>query len=491
MKIHTLIITALGLAALGVPCDASASVAMLSDSTSTVKTLTVERSDNILFVSMQLDCTRLKIKSNREVSYIPVLTYGDSIYQLPKVVLAGRNRYIQHQRHSDLPADAHVYRPGQVIDYMEVIPYRPWMETATLSVSEDVCGCGFNILSSDKSDLAVLDFKEREFAPQFAFITPVVEETKTRNESGSAYIDFPVNRTEIRPDYRRNPEELQKIRNTIDVLRNDDDISIQAVSFVGYASPEGGYANNERLARGRTEALASYVRGLYSFPQDIIKSGWVAEDWAGLKKYVETSDIENREGILDIIDMTGLDPDKREQRLRTDYPAQYRFLLENVYPGLRHSDYAVQYQIRTYADVEEIRRLIKTAPQKLSLHEMFVLAQNLEPASDEYREVFEVAVRMYPDNPVANLNAANIALRRNELDRAEAYLAKAGNPTEAQYARGVLTAKRAIEQGSTDFTDAIDLLREAEKAGCTQAADAIAQLEEVQRYARGKVKITK
>ena len=123
------------------------------------------------------------------------------------------------------------------------------------------------------------------------------------------------------------------------------------------------------------------------------------------------------------------------------YPEEYRFLLDNVYPGLRHSDYAVEYVIRSYADVAEIRELIKTTPQKLSLHEMFVLAQSLEPGSDEYREVFEVAVRMYPEDPVANLNAANIALGRDELDRAEVYLAKAGDAPEAVYARGILAAK--------------------------------------------------
>ena len=253
-----------------------------------------------------------------------------------------------------------------------------------------------------------------------------------------------------------------------------------SVAIEGYASPEGPLKNNERLAQGRTEALVKYVRSLYSFEPSLIKSGWVAEDWAGLRRYVESSDMSEKAGILDIIDLESMAPDAREWRLKSAYPEEYRFLLDNVDPGLRHSDYAVEYVIRSYADVAEIRELIKTTPQKLSLHEMFVLAQSLEPGSDEYREVFEVAVRMYPEDPVANLNAANIALGRDELDRAEVYLAKAGDAPEAVYARGILAAKRG------DYATAYSLFDRAAAAGCRETADAVEQLREMERYAQSK-----
>ncbi len=481
MKLHTLIFAAAGLTASVAPAAATTpAVAMQTDGSSCVRALQVERSDNNLFVSMELDFSELKLKSDREITYMPVLTLGDSICELPQVVVAGRNRYIQHQRHNDLADDVRLCRAGKVIDYAEVIPYEQWMETALLSLTEDECGCGFNAISSTSQELAVLDFKERVFAPVFAFITPEVELVKSREVRGSAYIDFPVNRTEIRPDYRRNPEELQKIRNTIDVIRDDADTRIVSVAIEGYASPEGPLKNNERLAQGRTEALVKYVRSLYSFEPSLIKSGWVAEDWAGLRRYVESSDMSEKAGILDIIDLESMAPDAREWRLKSAYPEEYRFLLDNVYPGLRHSDYAVEYVIRSYADVAEIRELIKTTPQKLSLHEMFVLAQSLEPGSDEYREVFEVAVRMYPDDPVANLNAANIALGRDELDRAEVYLAKAGDAPEAVYARGILAAKRG------DYATAYSLFDRAAAAGCRETADAVEQLREMERYAQSK-----
>jgi len=322
-------------------------------------------------------------------------------------------------------------------------------------------------------NLAAIDLSPERFAPAYVFITPEAELVKTREARGSAYIDFEVNRTEINPRYRRNPEELQKIRGTIDIIRNDADTRIVAVTIEGFASPEGPYAENERLAKGRTEALRNYVRGLYTFDQSIMHSSWVAENWAGLRKYVADSDLADREGILAVIDAENIAPDARELKLKNTYPEQYRFLLDNVYPALRNSDYTVEYVVRSYTDIDEIKAVMKSAPQKLSLHEMYAVAQSLETGSDEYREVFEVAVRMYPDDPAANLNAANIALGRNELDHAAGYLAKAGDSPETVYARGILAAK------SGDYDRAVSAFSDAANRGVTQAADAAAQLREL------------
>lgn len=56
-----------------------------------------------------------------------------------------------------------------------------------------------------------------------------------------------------------------------------------------------------------------------------------------------------------------LAPDAKEWRIKKNYPEAYAYLLANVYPGLRHSDYAVKYEVRAYTDVAEIRRLLKDA----------------------------------------------------------------------------------------------------------------------------------
>ncbi|QCD42306.1 DUF3868 domain-containing protein [Duncaniella dubosii] len=246
----------------------------------TVSDVNVERSASSLVVTMNLDATAMKLKSDREIKYIPVITNGTERRELPEVIIAGRNRYIQNQRHDTPEAPAILSRAGHTVSYSTIIPYEQWMEESRLVLVEDECDCGVLTLSSGQtSELASIDFVERVFAPQFVMVTPPAELEKTRSAKGSAYVDFPVNRTEISPTYRRNPEELAKIRSTIDVVANDPDSRITSVSIVGFASPEGSYANNERLAKGRSASLAEYVRGLYSFDADMMHTSWVAENW--------------------------------------------------------------------------------------------------------------------------------------------------------------------------------------------------------------------
>lgn len=117
--------------------------------------------------------------------------------------------------------------------------------------------------------------------------------------------------------------------------------------------------------------------------------------------------------------------------------ADYRILLRDIYPALRHSDYAVKYTIRNFT-VEEAKELIYEDPKQLSLNEMYQVAQTYEPGSDKYNEIFEITVRMYPDDPVSNLNAALAAISTGRLEAAREYLKKAADTPEKQLAEASL-----------------------------------------------------
>ena len=77
--------------------------------------------------------------------------------------------------------------------------------------------------------------------------------------AGRAFLDFPVNETTIYPNYRQNPDELKRIRRTIDSALFDKTIQVQRIYLHGYASPESPFSNNTRLAKGRTAALKEYM----------------------------------------------------------------------------------------------------------------------------------------------------------------------------------------------------------------------------------------
>ena len=149
---------------------------------------------------------------------------------------------------------------------------------------------------------------------------------------------------------------------------------------------------------------------------------------------------------------------------------EYRYLLENCYPALRHSDYTIEYEVKSYIDPVDIEKVLRTAPQNLSLEEFYILAQTYESGSDEFNELFETAVRMYPNDPVANLNAANSAIIKQNYRNALRFLEKSGNIPEAIYARGVLETYRE------DYNAAKHYLTEALELGVSKARTVLSEI---------------
>ena len=114
-------------------------------------------------------------------------------------------------------------------------------------------------------------------------------------------------------------------------------------------------------------------------------------------------------------------------------------------------------------------------PQKLSLNEFYLVAGKYEPGTDEFTDVFETAVRMFPNDEVANLNAANAAIRRDDFATARRYLDKAGDSAEAVYARGAL----AVREG--DIATARKYLTKAKEMGLEKATSTLEELNERQK----------
>ena len=434
-----------------------------------VNQVELKRNSKLMTVNMDLKLADYVMKGDKVSVFTPMLVKGNDSIELNPVGLYSRLRYIQYLRdhHDAVGGENEVSfryskRPA-VMEFSQSFPFEEWMNGATLFIKRSDYGCCHTKLSEDIVPLG--RWYETTYAPSFKYITPVAEKEKMRELKGKAFIDFPVNMTELYPDYRNNPTELLKIIATIDSVRNDKDITIKEITIKGYASPESPYQNNTRLAKGRTATLKKYVQNLYKFDENLISTDFEPEDWEGLRAFVATSGLEHKNEILKIIDDNTLAPDPKEALIKSKYPGEYDFLLKTVYPALRHSDYTIEYTIRQYNDPDEIKAIMEVAPQKLSLDEMFILAKTLEPGSNEYNEVFETAVRMFPNDETANLNAANSAMQRNDFENAARYLDKAGQSDAAIYSRGVYATltgnyKEAIEL----FGKIADTMPEAQQA---------------------------
>lgn len=440
-----------------------------------VSSLKMDREGSFLSVGMTMGLDSLNVESNQCVLLTPWLVNGSDSVALPSVAVYGRRRYYYCLRNNgeammtgSTEKTFLATEKPQAVDYRELLPYREWMDGAVLRLHRVDEGCCRKVLLNEYGTIGRYNGR---FFPDLVYIKPKGTLEKRRSLEGRAYIDFPVDRTEIYPEYRRNTIELAAIRATIDTIRNDQDARIDTVWLKGYASPESPYSHNTNLAIGRTKSLKDYLLQLYKFEEVTMLTAHEPEDWEGLRKAVEESNLTHRSEILELI-ATNMDPDKKEARIKRLYPADYKFMLAHFYPALRHTDYRVSYVIKSYNDPHQILKIMKKSPQHLDQNEFYVAAGILTPGTEEFTEVFETAVKMFPDDPVANLNAASAAIRRGNLAMAERYLLKAGDTPEALYTRGAVAIRRK------DYDTARKYLRQAKQSGLEQAARTLDELEE-------------
>ena len=417
-----------------------------------VKEKNAERVGEDLVITMKADISSMQISRNQSLVCTPLVESGDSVRALAPIIINGKVRHILYERMERTgKKELEIRRYNdteQQVDYLARTPYADWMEKADVTLVMDDCGCGWKALSQNRDKLFALNFAEPVVIdPMLVYVKPAPEEVKARHLDGSAYLDFPVNQITINPDYRNNSAELKKIQQTVEAVKNDPYATITSLSIKGYASPEGTYKGNAYLAENRAKALLNYVKDHYDLSGVELTVDFEPEDWEGLEAAVEKGNLPDKEELLAIIRADEpADWDAREWKLKSlNGGSSYKILLRDVYPALRHSDYRVNYHIRNFS-VDEAKQIIQSDPSKLSLNEMFLVAETYETGSEPFNEVFEVAVRMYPDDPVSNLNAAISAINTRQLDKAKRYLVKATDCPEKQLAE----ASILMLEGKTD-----------------------------------------
>ncbi len=435
--------------------------------------MNINETNSVMQISMDFHHKYNKIKTNNWITVMPVVTNGKDSVVLDPLFFYGRGAYYNFIRNNKRVSKQMRYRADKaagMISYTTEVPFESWMDTASVAIIENSQWCCFYPSVESSS---IVYTKERsikiEYKPQFVYVVPQAEGVKSRSISASAYINFPAGKTDIDPYYGNNRKELAKIMATVDSVRTDSDITVSSLFLKGYASPEGMYDRNVILSGARTESLKNYILGMAPQLRGVVRCESVPENWDDLRRFVEKSDISHKGEILEVIN-SGREPDNKEWVLKSRYKAEYKYLLEVCYPLLRRTDYTISYTIRSYTNPEEIVKIMFESPQKLSLNEFYLASQVLEEGTPEFKEAFEIAVRMFPNDAVANLNVANATMAGGNLQAAERYLSKAGDSVEAEYARGVFYAL------SEDYEKAREYFEKSSES-IPQAKEALAVVE--------------
>ena len=448
----------------------------------TLSNVSLWQQGNSLYVGMTVDMANLTIGSQRSLSLIPLLTDGQHNVPLQEIVVNGKKRqkaYIRSLVLSKQEPSAIIipYDKRETFNYTQVIPYQPWMANASLQLVENLCGCGnyqeMNAQELITNDVSTEAKRLSAMSPVVAYIQPPVEVVKARSEQYEAHLDFPVSKSVILTDFMNNHAELMNIHSMFDKIQNDKNLTVTGVSIEGWASPEGPLAFNQKLSQNRANALKEYLVKNEKSPSNLYKVSFGGENWEGLVKALEASNMKDKETFISIIKNTTDDVKRKQEIMKVGGGAPYRAMLKEIYPGLRKVNLTLDYTVVNF-DVEQGVVVIKQNPKYLSLNEMYQVANIYPKGSKDFVDVFDIAVRMYPNDPIANLNAAAVALTNKDLNGAMKFMAKA-DATTAEYINNVGVYEFLngnVERAKAAFT-------EAAKLGNPAAQQNLQQLEQI------------
>ncbi len=258
-----------------------------------------------------------------------------------------------------------------------------------------------------------------------------------------ASVKFLINEAKLRKSELKN-NSVKEFVNMLRKINSDKErLSMKNVEVQAYASPEGGFSFNDKLANKRQDVSSDYVKKQLK-SADVntsIDAHYTAQDWEGFKQLVQASDIQDKDVILRVLSMYK-DPQEREQQIR-NMSEGFQELTTGILPELRRSRLIINYEVVGRSD-DQIKAQYSADATKLSADEL-LYAATLESDVNKKEQIYKTAAEYYDKDYRAYNNIACMELAKGNEQEAQRYLDKAikanPNAAEAIANRGLIALK--------------------------------------------------
>lgn len=227
----------------------------------------------------------------------------------------------------------------------------------------------------------------------------------------SIKVFFALNKATFNPTLDNNAASMEEFIDGLVAAENSG--NLDHIAVYGYASPEGPFLNNDRLSIQRCKAVAEYISRHAGIPLDEIQTHHGSVAWDGLRALViGNTRTPARDAVLRILNEylpdACTDKDKsdrcREDLIAIDGGRAYKWMLENLFPGLRYSLAVYTYHIPESADSQPIIEQVH----------LILDAREIEPQMTPIEDI-EVVIPSYIDytRPMRPLH--RLAIKTNLL----------------------------------------------------------------------------
>lgn len=247
---------------------------------------------------------------------------------------------------------------------------------------------------------------------------------RVRAQRVEANIKFLVNQANLRKSELKNGSVKEFVGMLKKINADREGLNLKNVEVAAYASPEGGFKFNDKLAGKRQSVSEAYVDKQLKAAKlggANVDAHYTAQDWDGFKRLVQASNIQDKDVILRVLEMYK-DPAEREQQIR-NMSAGFRELADGILPELRRSRLIINYETVGRSD-EQIKEQYKADAAQLSADEL-LYAATLTNDANEKEAIYKKAAECYDKDYRAYNNLAVMAFNKGDENAAKSYVKQA------------------------------------------------------------------
>ncbi len=262
-----------------------------------------------------------------------------------------------------------------------------------------------------------------------------------------ANIKFLIAQANLRASELKSVSVADLVKILKEINDNEETRALAGIEVSAYASPDGRFEFNEKLAERRQDVSADYLKKeLKKIKMDAdVDTKFTAEDWEGFQQLISQSNLQDKAVILRVLSMYQ-DPEEREQQI-SNMSEIYTDIKEGILPELRRARLIVNYDIIGRSD-EQIVAQYKSDASKLSVEEMLYGAGALMKTAAEKEAWYQKTTQLYPSDYRAFNNIAQLAYQQGDMQKAQQFLAKAQGVNRSAAPVNTNLALMALAQGN-------------------------------------------
>ncbi|MBR5434735.1 MAG: DUF3868 domain-containing protein [Bacteroidales bacterium] len=240
-------------------------------------------------------------------------------------------------------------------------------------------------------------------------------------------------------------------------VSSDTTMSLKGVSIVGYASPDGPEDGNESLAKNRQAAAE---KALKSSINTSYEANYTAEDWDGFRTLMESSSIQDKDAILNILSQYS-DPVVRESEIKK-MGTVYKEIADEILPQLRRSKIVVSAEKVGKSD--EVLLSAGRGKSDVALTEdEYLFAATIAENADDAEQILKNGASSLSNSWKIVNNLGCVQMDEGKFDDAQASFARADELSDGDKAVKNNMGVLAVKQG--DLAKGFEYFEVAQGAG--------------------------